>query len=159
VSFRVDSTTIAKYQMRYQEIDEGRVYRVDWGYPSPVMIISNPSSAQARTLIELLRKKHSMMIYLRGLMIDHTVYVWDGHSMTHHDVFSELLSDVYTDSDDVCTFEIADYTVIGFAKIRQHAAKCTILKMGHDPSASSFVKNVMAAIDATLPDESSPASS
>lgn len=136
--------------MRYYQIDEGRVYQIDWGYPRPVMIISNPSQAQSRTLVEILRKKHDL-VYLRGLMNHHTVYVWDGHYMTHDDVLSELLPDVYADSDDLSTFEIKDYKMISLSQVQHHPAECTVYKPGPDPLVSRFVQNVMAAIDATPP--------
>jgi hypothetical protein len=130
--------------MRYAEFNEGRVYRIDWGYPRPVMIISNPSRPQARTLIETIRKT-SNDIFIRGLIHDEKVYVWDGWSMTHDDVMGQLFPDSPSD-----TFEIANFTQTSVLDKTYHEAQCHNLQINSDdPKASPFVKNVMQAIDET----------
>jgi hypothetical protein len=140
--------------MRYNELVEGRVYRVDWGYSMPVTIISNPSPPQARTLIAAIRRQHDM-VYLRGLMFENEVYIWNGGHMTHDDVRSQLLPDVSRYSTDVSLFEVKDYTISGYGAdgIERHAAKVSITQAGDcDPAISPFVKNIMVAIDTKQPD-------
>lgn len=123
---------------------EGRVYRIDWGYTQPVMVISNPSPPQSRTLVTAIAKQHENAVYLRGLMVGQRIYVWDGYMMTHDDVHSELLPDIPMSADDVFQLEISNYTVIGLQKLDYHAARCR----PREAEQSPFVKNVLAAIDA-----------
>ena len=131
--------------MRYFELLEGRVFRIDWGSPVPVMVISNPSPPQARTLVEIIRKKETK-IYIRGILVrGKMVYVWDGYQMTHDDVRQELFPTVRTS--DLTTFEIANYTQTGLFTADTHAAKVKTLQFGdHIVGDNSFVGNILQAI-------------
>lgn len=125
-------------------LSEGRVYRIDWGYTQPVMVITNPSPPQARTLVSAIAKQHENAVYLRGLLVGTRVYVWDGYMMTHDDVRSELLPDVHPSSDDLFQLEISNYTVVGFQQLSYRPARCR----PREAEKSPFVRNVLAAIDA-----------
>lgn len=134
---------------------EGRVYRIDGGYPEPVTVVSNPSPPQARTLVKAVAAKRGKAVYFRAIMYDQKVYVWDGYLLTHDDVCRELLPDVPTSSDDLCAFEITNYRVIGLTQIENHPAKCIVLKPGQGlhPDRSPFVRNMMVALDALSPEQ------
>lgn len=131
----------------HQHLAEGRVYRIDWGYTQPVMVITNPSPPQARTLVTTIAERHNNAVYLRGIMIEDKVYVWDGYLMTHDDVHSELLSDVPKSADDFWPLEISNYTVVGLQKLDYHPARCR----PREAEQSPFVRNVLTAIDALPP--------
>lgn len=89
-------------------LTEGRVIPIEWGYPEPVKVFVNPSRQQARTLVDMIRRKRGKL-YLRGLMIeDKKVMVWDGWDMTHDDVHQRLAPNIASHSSDYSTFEIDD---------------------------------------------------